>query len=110
MTIVGDVFPEEHRGRATGSLMSGFALASVVVFLAKPVLRSVTGLLNYSLGLILGGISGAFVMMAAGAIGMSAALFGLLPPIVAAMLGGAVANGVMNKVFPERAAYETKKP
>ena len=29
MTIVGDVFPEERRGRATGSLMSGFALASI---------------------------------------------------------------------------------
>ena len=29
MAIVGDVFPEERRGRATGSLMSGFALASV---------------------------------------------------------------------------------
>ena len=29
MTIVGDVFPEERRGRATGSLMTGFALASV---------------------------------------------------------------------------------
>jgi MFS transporter, DHA1 family, inner membrane transport protein len=29
MTIVGDVFPEERRGRATGSLMTGFALASI---------------------------------------------------------------------------------
>lgn len=29
MTIVGDVFPEERRGRATGSLMTGFAFASV---------------------------------------------------------------------------------
>lgn len=29
MTIVGDVFPDERRGRATGSLMTGFALASV---------------------------------------------------------------------------------
>jgi predicted MFS family arabinose efflux permease len=29
MTIVGDVFPESRRGRATGSLMTGFALASV---------------------------------------------------------------------------------
>lgn len=29
MTIVGDVFPEHRRGRATGSLMTGFALASV---------------------------------------------------------------------------------
>jgi DHA1 family inner membrane transport protein len=29
MAIIGDVFPEEKRGRATGSLMTGFALASV---------------------------------------------------------------------------------
>jgi len=29
MTIVGDVVPEERRGRAAGSLMTGFALASV---------------------------------------------------------------------------------
>jgi predicted MFS family arabinose efflux permease len=29
MTIVGDVFPEERRGRATGSLMMGFSLATV---------------------------------------------------------------------------------
>ena len=29
MTIIGDVFPDERRGRATGSLMTGFALASV---------------------------------------------------------------------------------
>jgi MFS transporter, DHA1 family, inner membrane transport protein len=29
MAIIGDVFPEERRGRATGSLMVGFSLASV---------------------------------------------------------------------------------
>ncbi|MCE9547801.1 MAG: MFS transporter [Planctomycetia bacterium] len=29
MTIIGDVFPEHRRGTATGSLMTGFALASV---------------------------------------------------------------------------------
>jgi MFS transporter, DHA1 family, inner membrane transport protein len=29
MAIIGDVFPEERRGRATGSLMTGFSLASV---------------------------------------------------------------------------------
>lgn len=29
MTIIGDVFPEQRRGRAIGSLMTGFALASV---------------------------------------------------------------------------------
>jgi MFS transporter, DHA1 family, inner membrane transport protein len=30
MAIIGDVFPEERRGRATGALMSAFSLASVV--------------------------------------------------------------------------------
>ncbi len=30
MTIVGDVFPDERRGAATGALMSAFAVASVV--------------------------------------------------------------------------------
>ena len=30
MAIIGDVFPEKRRGRATGALMSAFALASVV--------------------------------------------------------------------------------
>jgi predicted MFS family arabinose efflux permease len=30
MTIVGDVFPEQRRGRATGYLMLGFSVASVV--------------------------------------------------------------------------------
>jgi MFS transporter, DHA1 family, inner membrane transport protein len=29
LAIIGDVFPENRRGRATGSLMTGFALASV---------------------------------------------------------------------------------
>src|SRR3954465_880433 len=29
MAIIGDVFPEERRGRAVGSLMTGFALATV---------------------------------------------------------------------------------
>src|SRR5437016_3527753 len=30
LAIIGDVFPEERRGAATGSLMSAFALASTV--------------------------------------------------------------------------------
>lgn len=30
MTIIGDVFPSEKRGRATGAIMSAFAVASIV--------------------------------------------------------------------------------
>ena len=41
LAIIGDVFPEERRGRATGVLMSSFALASVV---GVPIcMRSVPG-------------------------------------------------------------------
>lgn len=87
-------------------LIGAFAFASMVVSLAKPVLRNATGTLNTGLGFVLGGISGMFVMFAAGYIGMSAALFGLFPPIVAAMLGQAAVSGVLNKFLPERAAYE----
>ena len=30
MTIIGDVFPSEKRGRATGAVMSSFAVASIL--------------------------------------------------------------------------------
>lgn len=56
MTIIGDVFPEERRGRATGSLMTGFALASVA---------------GVPLGLLLGTKYGwhiPFIVLAAGGI------------------------------------------
>lgn len=66
-------------------VIGGVVLASSAVTLAKPMLRSATGALNYGLGLVLGGLSGALLMTAIGAIGMSAALFGLFPPLVAAL-------------------------
>jgi phosphonate ABC transporter permease subunit PhnE len=48
-------------------------------------------------------------MIFVGMIGMSAALFGLLPPIVAAMMGRSVAAGLLNRLLPERAAYEKSR-
>lgn len=102
--IIGGVI--ELMLRPIAGLVGGFALASSVVMLVKPRLRAATGALDVVLGIILGGLSGAFIMMAVGSIGMSAALFGLLPPIVAAMMGRSVTAGLLNRLLPERAAYE----
>jgi DHA1 family inner membrane transport protein len=60
MAIIGDVFPEERRGRAVGSLMTGFALASVF---------------GVPLGLYLGSEYGWHVPFVALAIAGSPALF-----------------------------------
>jgi phosphonate ABC transporter permease subunit PhnE len=95
--------------RPLAGIVGGFALASSVVMLVKPGLRSVTGVVNVGLGIVLGGLSGAIIMIAVGTIGMSAALFGLLPPIVAAMMGRSVAAGLLNRMLPERAAYEKSR-
>lgn len=87
-------------------LAGGVALASSAVTIAKPILRNATGSLNLSLGIILGGMSGAIIMIGIGAVGMSAALFGLLPPLIAALIGRTVATGIMNRLLPERPTYE----
>ncbi len=69
LAIIGDVFPEERRGRATGILMSAFAIASVV---------------GVPIGLYLGtsyGWNVPFVILAA--LGLPVLLAGLrvLPPL-----------------------------
>ena len=56
MTIIGDVFPEGRRGRATGSLMTGFALASVAGVPLGLVLGTRYGWHFPFLALVLGGM------------------------------------------------------
>jgi predicted MFS family arabinose efflux permease len=62
MTIVGDVFPEERRGRATGSLMSGFALASVVGVPFGLFLGTKYGWHVPFVVLVIGGLPGLFMI------------------------------------------------
>lgn len=56
MTIVGDVFPDERRGRAMGTLMSGFALASVAGVPLGMVLGTEFGWYVPFLVLVVGGL------------------------------------------------------
>lgn len=88
-------------------LIGAFLLPGLVNNLAKPILRNATGVLNHTLGGILGAISGAFAMAAVAFIAMGTALSGLLPPIVAALLGQSAATGALNRVMPPRPAYQT---
>ncbi len=69
MAIIGDVFPEERRGQATGSLMTGFALASVA---------------GVPLGLVLGtrfGWQVPFIVLAASGIPILLMAQWTLPPL-----------------------------
>lgn len=69
LAIVGDVFPEERRGQATGTLMSGFALASVA---GVPV------------GIWIGdtwGWRAAFLALAAASLPTIALAFRAIPPV-----------------------------
>jgi predicted MFS family arabinose efflux permease len=69
MAIIGDVFPEQRRGSATGSLMTGFALASVA---------------GVPLGLVLGTNFGwhiPFVVLAVGGIPIIPLALIALPPM-----------------------------
>ena len=85
LAIVGDVFPEERRGRATGALMSAFALASV---------------LGVPLGLSLGTAYGWHVpFLALVAVGVVVLPVGMraLPPL----------RGHLNSGSPRRSALAT---
>jgi DHA1 family inner membrane transport protein len=56
MMIVGDVFPEERRGRATGWLMTGFALASIAGVPFGLVLGNYFGWHVPFIALVIGGL------------------------------------------------------
>lgn len=87
MAIIGDVFPEHRRGRATGSLMTGFALASVA---------------GVPFGLYLGTNYGWHVPFVALAIGGIPAL--LLVPFVLPKLDGHVGK---SHAHPVKSLIET---
>lgn len=80
--------------------IGAFMLPGLVNDLVKPILRTVTGAANHALGAVLGGISGAFAMGGAAAVAMGAALLGLLPVLVGALLGRAATTGIVNRFFP----------
>lgn len=69
-------------------VVMGFAISGIVSNVFGNQLRRAPVGLGHILGLILGAISGAMLMMAMGILGTWAALLGLFPPLIAGILGG----------------------
>ena len=69
LAIIGDVFPEERRGRATGILMSAFALASV---LGVPLCLSLGTRFGWQVP---------FLVLAVFGLGVLGLAFWILPPL-----------------------------
>ncbi|MFW5691171.1 MAG: ABC transporter permease subunit [Chloroflexota bacterium] len=69
-------------------LMTAFVLAGIFTSLTRSPLRRMRGVPNIVLGGVLGALGGWMLLALMGYIGRSAALLGLLGPIVGAILGG----------------------
>ncbi len=77
---------------AIAGVVGGFVLAGIAGNLLSPILRAIkANLLSRALCAVLGAIAAAILMYVVAGMGLSATLFGLFPPFVAALLGGQVA-------------------
>lgn len=80
------------------AVITGVSLSNVASNLTTGPLRNLTGSLERIVGGILGALVGAILFAVLGFLGMSAALFGLLVPIVAAIITGNI-FGLVYKQF-----------
>lgn len=86
--------------------IGAFTLSGIVTQLVVQPLRKVNGALSYIIAAVLGLMSGAILMAIVGQIGASAALLGLLSPIVAALIGGQIPVLIYRRFFvPAQPAY-----
>ncbi len=93
-----------------GGIAGAFTLSTSVTRFTTVPMRNVSGLLNHSLGLILGAASGAIIVMAVGYIGMSAALFGLLVPLVAGIMAGQIMSLLYNRLLVTTRGHTRPNP
>ncbi|MEZ4668257.1 MAG: ABC transporter permease subunit [Anaerolineae bacterium] len=71
-------------------VIGAFYLSSMGTNLTTNVLKSVRGVQSHIAGGVMGAVVGGLVMAGVGVIGSMAALFTVIPPIVAGILGGAI--------------------
>ena len=79
-------------------LLSAFTFASIVARFTTPLFRRTQGAVGAAIGAVLGSVSGGLVMALCAVIGTSAALFGLFPPLVAAIFGSGVSKQIYNRL------------
>ena len=82
-------------------ILGAFTLASAAGRIVTPLLRHASLVTNHVIGGILGAAGGAIVLAGVAAVGMSAALLGLLPPLMAGLLGGQVVSLIYQRFAGE---------
>lgn len=85
-------------------VIGAFGVASIGGTLTIDLLKKLDTTTQHILGAILGAISGAFVLAMMAIIGMQAAWLGLLPPIVAGIMGAQLLPLLSTRVFGKQQA------
>lgn len=90
-------------------VITAFTLAGIAGNLLGPALRSVLDGLGHGLGLVLGIIAGGLLLAFMGMLGTWASLLGLLPVLVAALLGGNLLLMIVRQVIRTRSTTNPLK-
>lgn len=85
-----------------GGLAGAFLLMNIGMRFASQALRSLNPVYDHAIGAVLGGIGGAFVMVATSAIGTQFALLTLITPFIAGLFGGQVLVMFYERIFDKR--------
>lgn len=93
-------------------VIAGFGFASIMTNLTTAPLRAIPELPGRAVAGVLGFIAGGILLAMMGQLGMQVALFGLLPPFIAALLGGQVALLLYNVLMNNNniSPYEVRNP
>ena len=85
-------------GAISGALV-GFALAGIGASVLGNGLRRIRGNTSHILGAIMGAISGALLLAGLSSFALWAALLGVIPPIIAGILGGKILQMLLGRVM-----------
>jgi phosphonate ABC transporter permease subunit PhnE len=91
-------------------VIGAFVLGGIGVRLTALPMRYATTLISHGLGAVLGAGAGAVLMFAVGAIGTGAALFGILPPLVSAMLAGEIVSLLFTTIIHRARGHNRPLP
>ncbi len=80
-------------------VLVGFALAGIGASVLGNGLRRIRGTTSHILGAILGAISGALLLAGLSSFALWAALLGIIPPIIAGIMGGAILQMLLGRVL-----------
>ncbi|GAB5492374.1 MAG: hypothetical protein Phog2KO_25890 [Phototrophicaceae bacterium] len=84
---------------AISGVLVGFAFAGIGASVLGNRLRRIRGNTSHILGAIMGAISGALLLAGLSSFALWAALLGIIPPIIAGILGGKILQMLLGKVM-----------